>query len=458
MSSGNDAVSPVVRFAPSPTGYLHVGNARAAVVNWLFARHWQGRFMLRLDDTDVSRSLPEYVQGVFDDLAWLGLDYDLFAKQSDRNDRYRECQKKLVELGRLYPCYETPAELERKRKIQRSHNGPPLYDREALRTTQAQRSAWEKEGRRPHWRLLLNDGDVMWDDALKGQITMTPSKNLSDPVLVKEDGTFLYTFSSVVDDLDFGITHIIRGEDHVTNTAVQIQLFEALHGEPVEMTFAHLPLLFDKDGQPLSKRLNSFCLRNLREEGVEPMTLVCYLASLGSSETPFVTTDLQELATHFDLSSLHGGACVENKALWNVQHKLLHNMPYHVAEKRASQSLRGLAEKEWLVVREAMETLAEVSTWADILHGEITPVVLPDKDKTYVQQAASLIREEETWDDHTWERWTAALKSSTGRKGRDLAHPLRLALTGKDTGPEMKRLLPLLGKRCVSERLLKAGT
>lgn len=449
-------MAPVVRFAPSPTGYLHVGNARAAVVNWLFARHFQGRFMLRLDDTDASRSLPEYVQGVFDDLAWLGLDYDLFAKQSDRSERYRECQQKLIAAGRLYPCYETAEELEMKRRIQRSRKGPPLYDRSALRATQAEKEAWEKEGRRPHWRFLLKDGAVSWNDVLKGSMTMVPSKSLSDPVLVKEDGTFLYTFSSVVDDLDFGITHIIRGEDHVTNTAVQLQLFEALHGSPVDMTFAHLPLLFDKDGQPLSKRLHSFCLRNLREEGVEPMALMCFLASLGSSETPFITPNLHELAERFDLSQLHGGACVEDRALRNIQHKLLHSLPFEAIQKRDSSNLQGITELEWNVIREAIDTLRDVPIWGTILHGRLGDAGLSDEDKAYVHMSAEELRSEVTLTEETWDRWTSKLKQLTGRKGFALAHPLRRALTGRDNGPEMKRLLPLMGKELVLERLLKA--
>lgn len=446
-------MAPIVRFAPSPTGFLHLGNARAAVVNWLFARKHGGQFMLRLDDTDASRSRPEYVQGVYDDLAWLGLDYDIFARQSDRAERYRECQKKLIESGRLYACYETPEELEQKRRRQLARKEPPIYDRSALRATQAEKEAWQKEGRSPYWRFRLEEGVVTWQDVIKGELSFTPAQNLSDPILVKADGTFLYTFSSVVDDLDFKISHIIRGEDHVTNTAVQIQLFDALNEGAVDITFAHLPLLLDGEGQPLSKRINSFCLQNLRASGIEPMALNCFLAGLGSSAPQVVTSDLKELASQFDLSQLHGGACVEEKALMSVQHKLLHSFPYKAAAARVPEDLEGMTETEWDVIREAIDKLDDVMAWKEVLHGTVKETGLSEEDQAYTRQAAEWLAHEQTFTETTWEQWTGALKKETGRKGFALAHPLRRALTGRDNGPEMKRLLPLIDREKVLERL-----
>lgn len=353
-------MSVAVRFAPSPTGYIHAGNARIAVLNWLFARHFGGTFLLRLDDTDKERSKIEFVEGLYEDMRWLGLDHDQFARQSEREERYREAQRLLIESGRLYPCYETFEELERKRRLQLARKEPPLYDRAALRATKEQVAAWEKEGRRPHWRFRLNDGTVVWDDLTKGHLAFEPTKSLSDPVLVKDNGTFLYTFASVVDDLDFGITHIIRGEDHVTNTAVQIQIFEALaeaFGRPFltagkvfeGVRFAHLGLLLDEQGQPFSKRLSSFCLRNLREEGIEPMALVGFLASLGSSQTPVITTDLKELAQTFMLESIRGGARVALKDLLAFQHKILHILPFGTARREHPDAMARLMKRSGIL-------------------------------------------------------------------------------------------------------------
>ncbi|MDR1598184.1 MAG: glutamate--tRNA ligase [Holosporales bacterium] len=445
----------VVRFAPSPTGYLHLGNARAAIVNWFFARQSGGTFMLRLDDTDAERSKQEYVDGLFEDLAWLGLDHDVFARQSDRVARYAECQQQLIASGRLYPCYETFEELEHKRRIQLAKKEPPIYDRASLRATDAQIKSWENDARRPHWRFKLKDEDVTFDDLIKGPISFNPCHSLSDPVLVKEDGTFLYTISSVIDDLDFGITHIIRGEDHVTNTAVQIQLFDALkecmHSVSVaQITFAHLALLLDASGQPLSKRLDSFCLRNLRNDGIEPMALNCFLASLGSSSSLYVTDDLTDLARHFDLNKIRGGARVDEKALYGIQHKILHTMSYEALKARHLDD--GISECEWNVVRESLDRIDDVDYWKTVLHGAIPPVPLSDEDVAYVQKAAEWLRGADVNAD-TWDAWTQYLKGATGRKGYDIAHPLRLCITGRENGPEMRRLIPLVDKEALLARL-----
>lgn len=460
-------MSVVVRFAPSPTGYIHAGNARVAVLNWLFARKNHGTFMLRLDDTDKERSKPEYIEGLYEDMRWLGLDHDLFAQQSDREERYREIQQKLIESGRLYPCYETFEELELKRKMQLARKEPPLYDRSALRATRAQIDAWEKEGRRPHWRFRLTEGTAAWDDLIKGRLAFEPCRSLSDPVLVKDNGTFLYTFASIVDDVDFGITHIIRGEDHVTNTAVQIQLFEAvaealgrsMAREDETFTavkFAHLGLLLDDQGQPFSKRLSSFCLRNLREAEIEPMALVGFLASLGSSQAPTITTDLQELAETFALESIRGGARVGLKDLQVFQRKILHILPFERAKAERPEALEGMTEAEWNLVRESIEKVSEAASWREVLHGQIpsAQILLPDE-TDYLKQAAEILEGlgQAPFDEETWSVWFAALKQATGRKGFALAHPLRVALTGQNEGPEMKKLLPLIGREKALARL-----
>lgn len=441
-----------VRFAPSPTGYLHVGNARVALINWLFARQHSGTFLLRLDDTDKERSKQEYVDGLFEDLAWLGLDPDTFARQSDRIALYQNAQEQLLTTGRLYACYETPEELERKRKVQLARGLPPVYDRSALSATREQIQAWQQEGRKPHWRFLLKDEEVSWEDIIKGKLSFHPTQSLSDPVLIKADGTFLYTLSSVVDDIAFGITHIIRGADHITNTAIQIQLFEALAPAHPSITFAHLALLFDADGQPLSKRINSFCLRTLREAGVEPMALNCMLAGLGATDAPYVTPDLQDLMQHFDLKERKGGARIEEPALAALHRKVLHALPYSVATSRAP----GLpfSEKEWEVVREALEHFTDYPYWDSVLHSaQAYARPASTEESAYLKEAAGSLPEDIT-DNCAWKTWTQTIKKQTGRVGKELAHPLRVALTGRDNGPEMHKLLPLIPREIVLTRLL----
>lgn len=447
-------MSVVVRFAPSPTGYLHIGNARAAVINWLFARKNNGKFMLRIDDTDTERSKQEYIDNLYKDLEWLHLDYDLFARQSDRIEQYRTAQQFLIDSGRLYPCYETSDELDMKRKFQLAKGKPPIYDRSALHATQKQIHQWEAEGRKPHWRFRLNDGIVSWNDMLKGKLSFNTTHSLSDPVLVKEDGSFLYTLSSIVDDLEFGITHIIRGEDHITNTAVQIQLLEALSQKPVAITFAHLSLLFDQNGQPLSKRLNSFCLKNLRETEIEPMALNCLIASLGSSTSPYLTYDLKDLAQHFELEHIKGGARVDEHALTSMSHKLLHSLPWSIARQR--QAAFPFTELEWNVIREALNCFSDHALWNSILHQNIHfKDKIDPNDRDYVQKSWEYFPDHPI-DETSWKSWTTALKSSTNRSGPALAHPLRLALTGFNDGPEMRKLLPLFTREMIQKRLRTA--
>ncbi len=451
-----------VRFAPSPTGFLHIGNARAALINWLFMRHHalrggEAHFLLRQDDTDLERSKDEYALAIHQDLAWLGITHDDFIKQSDRFDRYNEIKDLLIASGRLYPCYETPEELDFKRKRQMARSEPPLYDRASLSLTQEQIAAYDKEGRRPHWRFRLNPEEISWLDLVRG-LTEFHGSRLSDPVLVRADGAFLYTITSVIDDIDFNITHIIRGEDHVTNTAVQIQLFEALWSilkcKPHHLTFAHTSLLLDTDGSPLSKRIGSLSLEKLRQEGFEPMAINSLLARLGTSKPIEPVLTMDELAADFDLSSFSRTPPHFNSTdLENLSHKIYQIMPYSAVEHRLTV-LEGIksgdvSENLWNLVKGNINKLSDIQEWKNVCSGEILPLV---NDVEYLSIALELLPPE-PWDDQTWLSWTVALKERTGRKGKELFMPLRQALTGFDHGPEMKQLLVMIGYERVRSRL-----
>jgi len=443
-----------VRFAPSPTGLLHIGNSRAALINWLFARHHtlkgqEATFLYRLDDTDLERNDPLYAQAIEEDLAWLGLRYDQFAKQSDRFDRYDHAVEILKASGRLYPCYETPEELDFKRKRQLARHEPPIYDRTGLKLTADERRAFEAEGRIPHWRFKLLPEAIHWDDLIRGPNDFH-GNHLSDPVLVRADGAYLYTLTSVVDDIEFGITHVIRGEDHVTNTAVQIQLFEALGGNVAHLHFGHFTLLLDVNGASLSKRLGSLSLATLRESGLEPMAINSLIARLGTSlpVEPHVTLD--ELAENFTLSIFSRAAPRFDPAeLETLNHKLLQIIPYDQMEERLKEIAPSMTEKLWFVIRGNLRTLNEAAQWEPICFGQVSPVI---DDQNYLEQALACLPSE-PWDTTTWVTWTNKLKEITGRKGKELFMPLRQAITGMDHGPEMKELLPLIGHTKVVDRL-----
>jgi glutamyl-tRNA synthetase len=438
---------------------MHIGNARVAVINWLFARKSGGAFMLRIDDTDQTRSTKEYTDALFEEVSWLGLTYDIFARQSECIERYKEAMESLISIGRLYPCYETPEELDIKRKIQAKKNEPPVYDRSALNASSKEVETWIAQGRRPHWRFKLNNAPAKWCDLVKGEITVQTAGSLSDPVLVKEDGTFLYTLSSVVDDIDFGITHIIRGEDHVTNTGVQIQLFEALTREkqgppPI---FAHLSLLLDKEGQPLSKRIGSFCLRNLRDAGFDAMAINCFIAGLGSSQSHLITYDLRELADFFDLGAIRGGARVDLDAIEGIQKKLLHIKSYEMAQASFDKHGVHFSRDEWLAIRESLSAPQDIVEWYNILNTDACfKHMMGTDDITYIRSIAKLLPEG-FFDDGTWDIWSVRIKQETGRHGRDMIHPIRLALTGRASGPEMKNLILLIGRDNVTRRLLSCS-
>ncbi|PWC98218.1 glutamate--tRNA ligase [Azospirillum sp. TSO5] len=446
-------MSTAVRFAPSPTGRIHVGNVRLALVNWLFARKTGGSFMFRLDDTDEERSTQEFADAIAADLTWLGLSWDRFARESDRYPRYDEAAAALKAAGRLYPCYETPEELNLKRASLVSQGRPPIYDRAALRLTDEDRARLEGEGRKPHWRFKLNPTPVEWTDLVRGPVRFEGTA-LSDPVLIREDGRPLYTLTSVVDDADFAITHIIRGEDHVANTAVQIQIFEAL-GEALGAavpSFAHLPLLTDAGGQGLSKRLGSLSVGSLRDEdGIEPMAVNSLLAKLGTSDPIEARLTLDELVAEFDLSKIaRGTPKFDPDELGRLNARILHLTPFEaVASRLEGLGLTGADSAFWEAVRPNLARLSDARDWWAVTHAPVTPVV---EDAAFLAQAAALLPDE-PWDLGTWGAWTAAVKGATGRKGKDLFLPLRRALTGRDHGPELKNLLPLIGRARSLRRL-----
>lgn len=436
-----------VRFAPSPTGYIHIGNARTALFNWLFALNNNGKFILRLDDTDAERSKQEYADAIVEDLNWLGVHPHETVAQSSRTALYDEAVEKLKKLNRLYPCYETPDELDRRRKRQMARGAPPVYDRTALKLTAEEKAGFEAEGRKPHWRFLLNPGKVAFQDLVRGAVEID-AESLSDPVLVRADGSYLYTLPSVVDDIDMGITHVIRGEDHVANTGVQIQIIESLSGKPA--TFAHHNLLTTASGEGLSKRSGALSLRSLRESGLEPMVVASLAVLTGSAENVRPYPDLKELAQHLDFSHVSKSAAKFDPVdLESLNASLLHVMSY--AEAAPKLQTLGIDVKEplWNVLRANIKRLSDVKPWIEII---AAPAHSTISDPAFVNEAAALLPSP-PWNENSWKEWTNAVKEKTGRKGKELFLPLRLALTGQEHGPDMGQLLPLLSPEVVREKL-----
>jgi glutamyl-tRNA synthetase len=440
-------MSVTVRFAPSPTGRLHAGNIRTALLNFLFARKVGGRFILRLDDTDQERSTMEFARGIEEDLAWLGLDWSLEVHQSERFALYAAAVERLKAAGRLYPAYESPEELELKRKRQLARGKPPVYDRAALKLTDAERAQAEAEGRKPHWRFLLEPRDVVWDDLVRGR-QHVDAGSLSDPVLVRADGTYLYTLPSVVDDIDLGITHVIRGEDHVANTAPQIQLFEALGA--ASPAFGHHNLLVGPEGQALSKRDRALSIEALRAEGLEALAVASYAATIGTSDPVAPHTSLDELVERFDFAKLsRAPARFDPHELRLLNAKLLHMLPFaSVAERLEAMGVGG-GEAFFEAVRGNLARLADAKLWWRVVKGPLEPVI---QDQGLCRVAAELLPAE-PWDTDTWSAWSSAVKAATGAKGKALFQPLRLALTGEEHGPELKYLLPLIGRDRAMARL-----
>ncbi len=441
-------MSVTVRFAPSPTGLLHVGNARVALINWLFAKAHGGYFVLRYDDTDAERSRSDYVDAIAEDLRWLGLAWDRKAFQSAHLARYAEAAEKLKAAGRLYPCYETPEELAVKRKVLLSRGRPPVYDRAHLHLPAAERKRFEDEGRRPHWRFKLDHHIERWDDLVRAD-SHIDCASLSDPVLIRADGTFLYTLPSVVDDIDLGVSHVIRGEDHVANTAPQLQLFKALRAGPP--SFGHLPLMTDISGAGLSKRHGAASLREMRADGVEPMALTSLLAKLGTSDAIELRAGLDRLVEEFDIRHFSRATPkFDPVELGHLNSRLLHGLSYDEARPRLEAvGLRDAPAEFWEAVRPNLDRVADARDWWAVVAGPVQPVI---EDAELTAAALSLLPPE-PWDPMTWGALTKAVGQATGRKGRALFHPLRLALTGRDHGPELKNLLPLIGRDRAARRL-----
>ena len=430
-----------VRFAPSPTGWIHIGNVRTALFNYLWTKKMGGTMLLRIDDTDVVRSKKEYEDGIYDALNWLGIKWDEEARQSERVARYDEVVEQLKKDGRIYACYDTPEELEFKRKRLMAKGLPPIYDRQALKYTPEDIKRFEEEGRKPHYRFKLVDSEIVWDDAVRGVCKYDATK-LSDPIIIREDGSYLYHLPSVIDDVDFGITHIVRGEDHATNTATQIQMFEALGG--AVPTFAHLPLLTGKEGK-LSKRLGSLGIRELRDEGVEAMAISSFLAKLGTSEDirPFYSLD--ELAQTLDFNKIgRSQPKFDEEELKKFNTKLVHGMPYENLNNN-----HGVSKEFWENVKGNLEIARDVLLWDNICNKEIEPVI---EDKEFTLDASDLLPKGE-FNVDTFGAWMNDVKAKTGRKGKDLFHPIRMALTAEANGPELKTLLPLIGYEKAYNRL-----
>jgi glutamyl-tRNA synthetase len=436
------------RFAPSPTGYLHIGNVRTALVCFLYAKKQGGKLLLRIDDTDVERSKEEYVDALKEDLTWLGIKWDEMVRQSERIPHYQAAIEKLKSAGRLYACYETEQELEIKRKMQLSRGAPPIYDREGLKLTEEKRKALEAEGRKPHWRFLMKEEAIEWEDEIKGR-THFEGRNISDPILVRGDGSFTYMLPSTVDDMELGITHVVRGEDHVSNTAVQIQIFKALGG--VLPKFAHNALIKTAEGK-LSKRLGSATLRGLKEAGIEPMAINSFLAKVGTSDPIELRMSLEELVKDFDMKKFNTAPTLY--ALEDIERlntKLLHQMDFkEAAPKLKALGLTGIDEGFWLSVRANLEHMDDIREWWRICKEALAP---SQEEKDFTAQAAGLLPEG-NWDATTWDAWMQKVKGATGRKGKELFMPIRKALTGMEHGPELKVLLPLIGREKATQRLL----
>jgi glutamyl-tRNA synthetase len=447
-----------VRFAPSPTGRLHVGNARIALINRLFATREGGAMILRLDDTDTERSRDEYASGIEADLTWLGLGWDEKYRQSDRLEKYQAAAARLKECDRLYPCYETADELAEGRRRAQARGRPPIYDRAALNQTADDRKRLEDAGRVPHWRFRLEHEPIGWDDLVRGKVQFE-GRNLSDPVLVREDASPLYTLTSVVDDLDMAISHVIRGEDHVANTATQIQIIDALGGgtgsaaDPI--AFAHLPLLVGAGGEALSKRDGALGLNDLREDGIEPMAVNSLLARLGTSDPVQPVADMESLAEGFAWDRFsRASPRFDSAELAQLNARLLHALPHDAVRDRLDAlGITAVDETAdaafWNAVRPNLDRLSDAVAWWRVVAGPVEPVV---EEASFLADAAALLPPA-PWDEATWGSWTGAVKEATGRKGRALFHPLRLALTGRENGPELKLLLPLIGHERATARL-----
>ncbi|MCB4456083.1 glutamate--tRNA ligase [Leisingera sp. McT4-56] len=430
------------RFAPSPTGYIHVGNLRTALMNYLIARQAGGTFILRIDDTDPERSKEEYVDAIKQDLEWLGLTWDKVERQSERLDRYVAAAEKLREIGRFYEAFETPTELDLKRKKQLNMGKPPVYDRAALNLSDDEKAALRAERGDGVWRFKLDHQRIEWTDGILGDISIDAA-SVSDPVLIRGDGQFLYTLASVVDDTEMGVTHVVRGSDHVTNTATQIQIIEALGGSVP--SFAHHSLLTGPQGEALSKRLGTLALRDLREAGVQPMALLSLMARLGSSDPVELRSELAELIDGFDINRFGAAPTkFDVEDLYPLTARHLQSLPLEAVQGHVD-ALGVPAEKQaafWDMAKENITTLKDLAGWWELCRDGAEPLVA-DEDKDFIAEAMAMLPEG-PYDSESWGKWTAAVKEATGRKGKGLFMPLRKAVTGMERGPDMSALLALM--------------
>jgi len=437
----------VTRFAPSPTGLLHIGNLRAALITWLYAKSTHGQFILRIDDTDLERSKVEYIDAIKEDLRWLEIDWDICIYQSTRYQQYEISKKKLIDSGRLYPCYETEEELMIKKRILLSKGLAPIYDRSALKLTQKQRLALELKGIKPYWRFMLINDNISWIDGVKGSLSFE-SKFLSDPVLVRTDGTLTYNLASVIDDIEYGVTNLIRGEDHITNSALHIQIFQALSATPP--SFSHIPLMNIKD-KKLSKREGSFSIRELRKNGILPLSAQIFLSKIGTCDDIKISKNINNLIKEFSLTKLSKSTIqFDFNELIKFNIKLLRNLSFDEVKKNLKKvDMPYIEEELWQAVKLNINSLEELKYWYKICNEDIKTKIL---DKDFIKLARSLIPEHR-FNTDTWDVWITNIKKCTPLRGKELFSPLRIALTGLNKGPELKYLLPIMGRDLVKRRL-----
>ncbi|MDC0161884.1 glutamate--tRNA ligase [bacterium] len=440
------------RFAPSPTGLLHVGNARSALLNWAYAKKYNGSFILRIDDTDQARSSKDYENKIKENLFWLGLDWNKTFNQSERNSLYNLNIEKLKNDGRLYPCFETTEELSLKKKSLLSSGKPPIYDRSSLSLSKDEINEKTNSGLKPHWRFKLDDIIINWNDLIKDQVKFD-SKYLSDPILIREDGSLLYHLPSVIDDIDEEITHIIRGEDHISNTAFHIQIFNALGAEPPQ--FAHHPFLTDLEGKGFGKRIGSLSIENLRSEGYEDISIINYLLNIGSSEDIKPETKLDNVINNFDIKNISSSSAkFSNNVLKSLNSDLLKIYNYEdVKSKLELFDIKVDSKKLWKFSQNNIDYLKDIENWIKTI-GITIDIKNYEIQDTLISAAVECIPED-PFSYETWDNWTKAINAKTGLKGKELYMPLRLILTGKEKGPELKNFLPLLDKQTLLRKFGK---
>ena len=436
------------RFAPSPSGLLHIGNIRSALINWGHSISRGGEFLLRIDDTDLERSKPEFYEAIKEDLAWLGLSWSKIFNQSDRKDLYDKHIDSLKSSKRLYPCFESIEELSLKKKSQLTAGNPPIYDRSALNLSDKEINNYINQGKKPHWRFKLNDSKIEWKDIIKGNLSFE-TKNISDPILIREDGSLLYHLPSVIDDIEEKITDIIRGEDHISNTAFHIQIFHALGHNPPN--FGHHTFITDEEGKSFAKRLGSLSIKRLREVGYENITIINYLLSIGTSKNLSKFKDIKSILNNFNIKNLATSSPKFSiKILELLNKEILQSYEFSEIKDKFKKHQHINASKEfWRFAKNNINFFSEVDSWWSVVNSD---KIYSLESKDFLFEAGNLMPNE-PYDENTWEEWIDKLEEKTQRKGKDLFMPLRLALTGKDKGPELKYLIPLLGKKKILRKL-----